>query len=440
MALPKKNFSFVEPIALPYTPREAPRRRQQPNRTVQHVTKSVLDGFTLIRSARVNDPREVHEANISNMGLTSANQEDLAFFTNLAAVDADDNQLPLSALAALPLLELRMRCNSLRDLSFAPGGFASLQVLDISFNRVNPDTIAGLAAAQNLKELSLASNHLRRLPDGIAKLSTLRVLDLEGNSISCKHSIECLASLPRLQTLNLSANNIEKWHAGPVGGFRCLKELDLSRNCLEHVPQLAGNLTRALVPLLQHLSVWGNPLCDGLSSAELNVLTKELSVNTTVEVIDPAAAPPPSTVMPTPRGSSSPRELAAPQGRFSPECSPYEIEPELPRSTSGRDFLPQLCNPNVLGEFKPSASAPETLAPSHLRVGQRGGKSVFRELKATLANSASSAACYTGRRTPAYMKPKRVPVGQYVAVSNPDCRAELRHDNGRQRVMERGSR
>ena len=76
---------------------------------------------TQIRAAGATDPRDVHEANISNKGLRCVNQgtidaqsadwwslhwpaEDLSFFTELVAIDADDNQLSLDSLSSLPLL------------------------------------------------------------------------------------------------------------------------------------------------------------------------------------------------------------------------------------------------------------------------------------------------------------------------------------------------
>ena len=74
-------------------------------------------------------------------------------------LDLSGNRLPsMAPLAALPCLHtLNLSGNEMCGVGvWPPGAFASLEVLDVSFNRLGAECLAQLSALHNLKELDVS--------------------------------------------------------------------------------------------------------------------------------------------------------------------------------------------------------------------------------------------------------------------------------------------
>uniref|UniRef100_A0A8C9AVJ5 Leucine-rich repeat-containing protein 24 n=1 Tax=Prolemur simus TaxID=1328070 RepID=A0A8C9AVJ5_PROSS len=185
--------------------------------------------------------------------------------------------------AACRCYSATVECGALRLHVVPPGippGTQTLFLQDNNISRLEPDTLAPLAALRRLYlhnnslralesgafraqprllELALTGNRLRGLRGGaFAGLAQLRILYLAGNQL-----VQLLdftfSHLPRLQELHLQENNIELLEDQALAGLSSLALLDLSRNQLGTISQ------EALQPLasLQVLRLTENPWrCD----------------------------------------------------------------------------------------------------------------------------------------------------------------------------------
>jgi Leucine-rich repeat (LRR) protein len=116
------------------------------------------------------------------------------------------------------------------------GAFKALTRLDVSRNGITtfPDSLFELA---QLRALSLSRNAITLVPPALSRLTQLSHLRLDGNNISCLEE-ECFLSLTQLQILEAQANQI---HTFPTFTLKLisysLRELDLSNNCIEALPE-----------------------------------------------------------------------------------------------------------------------------------------------------------------------------------------------------------
>ncbi|XP_062452540.1 leucine-rich alpha-2-glycoprotein, partial [Rhea pennata] len=143
--------------------------------------------------------------------------------------------------------------------------------------RLAPDA---LGALPRLRELHLAGNRLRALPEGLLRpVPALRILDLTGNALRdlppavfagarrLRHLVlrgnrlralraSWFGRLAELRWLDLAENRLAEVPAGAFGALRSLRALDLSRNLLARLPPdlLAG------LPALRRLDLEGNRL------------------------------------------------------------------------------------------------------------------------------------------------------------------------------------
>ena len=143
-----------------------------------------LDGFMLMDACGCDLPDEGREADVSGTGLVSAVQEDLTFFVRLQTLDAGDNTLPFDAFAVLPQLdELRLPCNSIRNIVLERGGYSGLRRLDLSYNNLTGDALSMLAQLPSLTDLDLTCNGLTELPEDEDMFLQLEKLSLERNQL-----------------------------------------------------------------------------------------------------------------------------------------------------------------------------------------------------------------------------------------------------------------
>ncbi|GMT30404.1 hypothetical protein PFISCL1PPCAC_21701, partial [Pristionchus fissidentatus] len=164
----------------------------------------------------------------------------------------------------------------------------SLELLDISSNKIDHATMANFAGFPALKILDLSHNRLSILPTGVfAYLKKLTTLSLANNSIS-EASSSILRGLSNLRSLNLDKNRIPVSHLNDlIGDVPTLEELSLA-GC--HINPL-HNLTLERLPELRSLDLSGNNL-KSIPSSELSVLPRLSSLSLSknrIETIDPCA-------------------------------------------------------------------------------------------------------------------------------------------------------
>jgi Leucine-rich repeat (LRR) protein len=96
------------------------------------------------------DADEAEKAVLEGCGISSVISEDLSFFRKLTHLDLGDNQVQLASLAYLPaLVELHLDCNGLIEVTIPPGGFPTLEVLNLSYNGLTAAAIAALAPGRD---------------------------------------------------------------------------------------------------------------------------------------------------------------------------------------------------------------------------------------------------------------------------------------------------
>nr|VZI30656.1 unnamed protein product [Spirometra erinaceieuropaei] len=115
-----------------------------------------------------------------------------------------------------------------------------LEVLDLRHNRLEGSLPACIYKLGNLEQLILSYNKLTTLSDDLKNLHRLTVLILNRNFI--RQSIpDTIGQLTRLTKLDLSYNHIESLPSS-LGNCTCLRELNLQHNQLTHLPDSIGNL------------------------------------------------------------------------------------------------------------------------------------------------------------------------------------------------------
>lgn len=107
------------------------------------------------------------------------------------------------------LRELYASHNTLTELPGSLHGLTALQVLDLSFNKLNilsPETLSSLSA---LLELKLVRNRIRELREGAFDgLPRLTLIDLENNDLRIIER-NAIRALPELQAIRLGKNRLQ---------------------------------------------------------------------------------------------------------------------------------------------------------------------------------------------------------------------------------------
>lgn len=127
--------------------------------------------------------------------------------------------------------------------------------VDVSFAHVTELTLRGMALEQlpdaflrrftGVVEMDASRNELTAIPSGLEQLTRLRQVDLRHNRIVIdSQANERLASLPRLERLNLSHNPLGQ--APALAGLPRLRNLSLRNTGLQELPSRAQQPWRAL--------------------------------------------------------------------------------------------------------------------------------------------------------------------------------------------------
>ncbi|XP_039578614.1 transforming growth factor beta activator LRRC32-like [Passer montanus] len=153
-------------------------------------------------------------------------------------------------------------------------GLGQLEYLDVCFNQLESVSAAALAELPRLRSLLLGSNHLDRnyLANGEAfhLLRNIEVLDLSVNNLESHMASWYISNLTSLRVLDLSGNTMTKLLAGTFRNSPRLRQLDLSNNYVMEIQE------GAFEPLeeLQVLNLAFNSLhcISGFSLTQLRVL------------------------------------------------------------------------------------------------------------------------------------------------------------------------
>lgn len=111
----------------------------------------------------------MYRVNLSNQNLTYVVESDLAVFNNLETLNVSENKLNFARLGALPgLKRLIMSLNDVKSLDLdVSGRFMNLTSLDLSFNSINESAQILLATLPCLQSLDLTCNNIATLSNKI---------------------------------------------------------------------------------------------------------------------------------------------------------------------------------------------------------------------------------------------------------------------------------
>ena len=246
---------------------------------------------------------------LEQLNLTSNRLQDVSVFSrppssprmpvvtclqSLQVVDMSYNrltQLPAKALSDLTLLqELHLQGNglvSVEDASF--DGLISLRLVNLAGNHITSLPPGLFASTRQLAELYAAANGLSVLAPGLFKgLTSLLVIDLSDNQLTTSSlSSTTFSSLHRLAVLSLHNNRIARLDATLLADLHSLQILRLDGNLLEALPDgLLANLRN-----LHTLILSRNRLTqiDGRVFASLSSLALLAVDNNVIEHIDAEA-------------------------------------------------------------------------------------------------------------------------------------------------------
>ncbi|XP_054003277.1 protein artichoke [Hylaeus anthracinus] len=133
------------------------------------------------------------------------------------------------------LRELYASHNTLTELPGSLHSLTALQVLDLSFNKLNilsPETLSSLSS---LLELKLVRNRIRELREGAFDgLPRLSLIDLENNDLRIIER-NAIRALPELQALRLGKNRLQMIPSGAFTELPLLQSAELQENQIQEI-------------------------------------------------------------------------------------------------------------------------------------------------------------------------------------------------------------
>ncbi|PRP77558.1 X-ray radiation resistance-associated protein 1-like [Planoprotostelium fungivorum] len=234
---PKRKTRKIPPITPPDTAREEKRRAD-----AEAGKLKLLDGYKLVLSASIDSG--------NYDGVLS---EEMAFFSNMSFLSAADNNFLFEDLSVFQgLRRLKLSCNGIRkipDLSFS---YHLLECLDLSYNKLNVESLESLSRLPKLYHLDLSFNDIKSLPHFDSEaFPSLNTLVLENNKLNR----DSIIPLSTLNQLNLGSNEISSFPY--TDGFHELQFLSLANNYFSNEKDLE---TLWSLPSLQTCLIWGNPI------------------------------------------------------------------------------------------------------------------------------------------------------------------------------------
>ncbi|KAK2575471.1 hypothetical protein KPH14_011202 [Odynerus spinipes] len=151
------------------------------------------------------------------------------------------------------LRELHASHNTLTELPGSLHGLMALEILDLSFNKLNilsPETLSSLSS---LLELRLVRNRIRELREGAFDgLPRLSLIDLEHNDLRVIER-SAIRGLPDLQAIRLGKNRIQTIPSGAFSELPLLQSAELQENRIQEIDDNAfANVPHLLFLNLSH--------------------------------------------------------------------------------------------------------------------------------------------------------------------------------------------
>ena len=171
----------------------------------------------------------------------------IGLLTRLTKIEISGNSLtgfiPTTVGRLVQLKSLNLSSNGLEgDIPYQFDALSKLSHLNLShntFSGVFPPEL--LRSAIGIEELILNDNRITTVPDEIANLQKLRIIDVSQNQIS-RFPIG-LTRLGQIQSLDMSSNDIDGTLPSEIGSMQSLSALTLSHNKLNGtIPSSLGNL------------------------------------------------------------------------------------------------------------------------------------------------------------------------------------------------------
>ena len=198
----------------------------------------------------------VEAAATSSNGAASAfnsNQRAISEAELLACVHEKRSQASTNSADAQPnksAASARDRTTQFKDGS---NSAHSLDTIDLCHKRIDhvPDSLVD-AIKHEVVRLALGYNHITKLPESFAELTSLRYLNIRANNFA--HFPECVTRMPNLEILDLSRNKIRNLPREP-GRLLALRVLSMNANRLTELPAWMGKMKH-----LRILKLDNNPL------------------------------------------------------------------------------------------------------------------------------------------------------------------------------------
>ena len=241
---------------------------------------------------------------MNDAGINRVESRDLEVFFNLVHVDCSGNELQdMGAFHTLPKLELlELPLNRISSLTIPTGTFQTLTLLDLSYNRLTPDSLWELGTLPKLQSLDLSGNDLTELRTlaGPGAFVSLRELVLDKNKLSGTSPFSALCGLPSLVFLSMNHNRVKfipfiaargdspddgmprpDEGGPPATPFPELQVLSLTHN---RIVDPADLLNAACFERLESLHIWNNPIVNKTVAVPL-VLRVELCERRGIELL-----------------------------------------------------------------------------------------------------------------------------------------------------------
>ncbi|XP_067000603.2 lutropin-choriogonadotropic hormone receptor [Anabrus simplex] len=218
--------------------------------------------------------RLLRKLSLQNCGLHHVPREALRPLTGLAALNLDQNEIldvPADSFEGLTRLEvLHLGSNKLISVpTRALLPLRSLRELSLSNNLLTTITADAFPTLTNFTKLMLRRNRITHIDDeAFVNLTKIRVLELDDNALN--HIPTALTKLPSLQELSVSGNKIKFLPGGILQKCPGLFRLELKRNPIMGVDQMAfaylPNLRKLILSDTRDLTQF--PTLNGTSSLE----------------------------------------------------------------------------------------------------------------------------------------------------------------------------
>eukprot|EP00040_Diaphanoeca_grandis_P021627 m.115435 g.115435 ORF g.115435 m.115435 type:complete len:713 (-) comp28423_c0_seq1:448-2586(-) len=280
-----------------FTGRTTTRKKSSRNRFPSY--HGVLNRAKILNACATKNPDDVCAVRITEDEISTVVGEDLSKFRNLVHLDCSGNELfNLDDFDGLPKLELlELALNKISILAISNHSFQHLTLLDLSYNRINADTIPELGKLPKLRSLDLSGNDLTTLPSLADSSGFLWLSDLvlDKNKLHGTEPFTALCGLPQLTFLSLDHNNIRFIPLISVDGnveddnegepemvpFAELRVLSLNNN---RISEAADLMNASSFRRLQTLHFCDNPLATKTASIPL-VLQVDLCERHGIELV-----------------------------------------------------------------------------------------------------------------------------------------------------------